>query len=536
VRGKLPSHLRLRSSRDEAPHPTPLPASGAREYWATGAALKVWGAYALLMMLVAVPIFSTVLPPLFDYPNHLARMHLLAEGGNAFYAVRWAPLPNLAQDLIVPYLARVMPLELASKLFLVMTFGLIAGGTIWLNRVAAGAWRMWPLLAFLLLYNRVFLWGFVNYLFGIGIALAGTAFWLSLESRRWWLRTLVSSIIALACFFSHIAAFGFYALVILGAELPPVSGELRSGRWPALGRRVAICGAQFIAPAALILAYWHPTATGVIGYAPFWRKADLLFSVFDNYNRVLDIASFVLLAGLFVWLAWRRSLRPMRGLGWSVCLVFAVYLLLPSQLYGGSGTDHRLPIALCLLLIGASAPRFPDRRAAVMVGVVAGALLLIRLAVIEQVWRQADRVYSTDLAGIDALPRGAKLAVAMPAGLTHMMPIPEVHVPTLAIARREAFVPTLFADAGQQPIVLNPPYAALAEAALPPQIWAAFVDGDIAERRRLLPMLEQYDFVVFVDKRPIHVPPSQCLGPIFERSSFQIFAIRRETGCASNGG
>ena len=40
----------------------------------------------------------------------------------------------------------LMPLELASKLFLVMVFGLIAGGTIWLNRVASGAWRFWPLL------------------------------------------------------------------------------------------------------------------------------------------------------------------------------------------------------------------------------------------------------------------------------------------------------------------------------------------------------------------------------------------------------
>jgi len=57
------------------------------------------------MLLAAVPLFSTVLPPLFDYPNHLARMHLLSEGGNQFYAAHWEPLPNLAQDLVVPPLA-----------------------------------------------------------------------------------------------------------------------------------------------------------------------------------------------------------------------------------------------------------------------------------------------------------------------------------------------------------------------------------------------------------------------------------------------
>src|ERR1700757_4681372 len=114
-------------SKSSATATLPVEANGA---------LRVWGAFVLLMLLVTTPLFSTVLPPLFDYPNHLARMHLLAEGGNAFYAVHWAPLPNLAQDLIVPPLAGVMPLEFASKLFLVMVFGLIAGGTIWLNRSA----------------------------------------------------------------------------------------------------------------------------------------------------------------------------------------------------------------------------------------------------------------------------------------------------------------------------------------------------------------------------------------------------------------
>src|ERR1700749_219055 len=96
----------------------------------------VWSGFALLLTLSAVPVFSTVLPPLLDYPNHLARMHLLAEGGDAFYSVQWAVLPNLAEDLIVPPLARVMPLDLAAKLYLIMIFALIAGGVIWLNRVA----------------------------------------------------------------------------------------------------------------------------------------------------------------------------------------------------------------------------------------------------------------------------------------------------------------------------------------------------------------------------------------------------------------
>jgi hypothetical protein len=242
-----------------------------------------------LLTLTAVPPFSTVLPPLVDYPNHLARMHLLAEGGNAFYAVRWAALPNLAEDLIVPPLAQLVPLDTAGKLFLVMIFALMAGGAVWLNRCATGSWRLWPLLAFLLLYNRILLWGFLNYLFGIGVALGGTAAWLALEGRRWWLRVLTSSLVALGCFFSHIAAFGFYALVLLGVEIVPAWGEFRARRWAMLGRRIGIAAPQFAIPAMLLFGGPYEPTREAVSYAGIWRKADLLFSVFDNYNRAFDV-------------------------------------------------------------------------------------------------------------------------------------------------------------------------------------------------------------------------------------------------------
>jgi hypothetical protein len=115
-----------------------------------------------LLALYSVPLFSTVLPPLFDYPNHLARFAILATGGNQFYEVRWVPLPNLGGDLIVPLLVRAMPLEIAGKLFLMMIFALMLGGTMWLNRAVAGTWRLWPLLAAALLYNLQLRWGFLN--------------------------------------------------------------------------------------------------------------------------------------------------------------------------------------------------------------------------------------------------------------------------------------------------------------------------------------------------------------------------------------
>ena len=61
-------------------------------------------AVALLLVVVLIPIAITPVPPLVDYPNHLARFHIIAELGHdtplaRFYALDWRILPNLAGDL-----------------------------------------------------------------------------------------------------------------------------------------------------------------------------------------------------------------------------------------------------------------------------------------------------------------------------------------------------------------------------------------------------------------------------------------------------
>ena len=509
-------------SRD-LPHPEERPA-GPRLEGRTAA----FTAFIVLLAVVSVPVFSTVLPPLVDYPNHLARMHLLAEGGNQFYAVRWAPLPDLAADIVVPALAHLMSLAAAGKLFLVLTFALIAGGAVWLNRAATGRWRFWPLLAFLLLYDRILLWGFINYLFGLGIALCGLALWLPLETRPGW-RVVVSSLVALTCFFSHIAALGIYALAIAGIELPTALGRPRARFWRDLVWRAALAGVQFVLPALLFLfCQPHGEGGGAISYGNPLRKIDLLFSVFDNYSRPFDIACFALFVALFAVLAWRRRLGLEPRLGVALALLFAAYLLLPSQMMTGSGVDRRLPVVLFLVLVAASAPTLP-RRAAIVVSVAAAAMFAARIAVIERVWREADRVYTADFAVIDTLAKGAKLAVAYPPRDVNAGAIPELHVATLAAARREAFVPTVFAYATQQPIDLLPPYDRLAAATSPNWIWDGFVAGNEAERAASSLVLKNYDFVVFTDRVPFTVPPDKCLGSQAATPRFQLFAIRK--GC-----
>jgi hypothetical protein len=490
---------------------------------------RVLVAFVLLLAIVSAPLFSTVLPPLVDYPNHLARLQLIAAGGNGFYAVRWAPLPDLAADIVVPALAQAMPLEMAGKLFLAMSFALLAGGTLWLNRIATGRWLMWPLLAFALLYNRSFLWGFINYLFGLGLALCGIALWLALEERRR-LRAFASVAVALACFFAHLAAFGVYVLAIAGVELSPVIALMRGRRYRDAAGRVAAASAQFVLPAIILLGFAPASPGAPISYGAFWRKADLLFSVFDNYSRPFDVVCFALLVGLLVALSWQRRLAIAPRLGMALIILFAVYLVLPAQILSGSGADHRLPVALFLLLIAATNPSLP-RRPALVIGIVAAVIFGVRMAAIEAAWLKSDGIYAGDIAAIDNLPEGVKLAVAFPPSEINAGGIPQLHIATLAAARRGVFVPTIFAGPTQHPLMLRPPYDQLAAAASADALWVAFIDDDNAARVQVASVLREYDFIVFVDRGAFTVPALSCLRPMPSPLNFQLFSLGRDVAC-----
>src|SRR5262245_54915792 len=82
--------------------------------------------FALLVMAAVMPVLWPTLPPaMVDYNNHLARMFVLARDGTAqahpYYQVTWSLVPNLAMDLIVPGIGRHIGVEMANRLFLLLS-------------------------------------------------------------------------------------------------------------------------------------------------------------------------------------------------------------------------------------------------------------------------------------------------------------------------------------------------------------------------------------------------------------------------------
>jgi hypothetical protein len=494
---------------------------------------RVFLAFAVLFILAAIPVLSVQLPPLLDYPNHLTRMAVLADGGRdagfaRYYQVHWALLPNLAMDAVVPVLARFMPLFLAGRLFLLLVFLVLAAGTVLLHRALWHRWSYWPLLGFLLLYNRILLWGFVNFLAGVGLALLAAALWAALEKRPAW-RAVTAVPAALLVFFCHIEAYGLLVLILFGIELVPAWTELRQTRWRDLFGRTVAFVLPCILPAVIFLAGWQPSVGGV-DYAHIWRKADLLFTVFDDYNRPFDILCFVVFLALFIWGFARGALGFAPRLKIPMLLTTLAYLTVPTTLYTGSAADRRVPVMLALLLIAGTAPRLWPPRRAVLIGASVAALLLVRWGVVEAAWLHADRVYRADLQVLSQLPEGARLAVAAPGDAIGVTAAPELHLPTLAVVLRHAFVPTVFAYPTQQPMILSGEAAALAARTEPAALWDSLMTGNRAAARA---MLDGYGFVLMTDRYPVRPPATACLAFMAGSDRFRLYRIDRTApGCA----
>ncbi|HWL73073.1 MAG TPA: hypothetical protein VNQ74_04300, partial [Burkholderiaceae bacterium] len=114
----------------------------------TGAQVLVM--FLVFLLLISVPVWTHLLPPLSDYVNHLARMHVIATIDKnsslaKFYQIDWAIIPNLTMDLVVPWLTRFVNVYVAGKIFTVAMFAVIGSGVLVLNRVLTGRWSILPL-------------------------------------------------------------------------------------------------------------------------------------------------------------------------------------------------------------------------------------------------------------------------------------------------------------------------------------------------------------------------------------------------------
>lgn len=444
-------------------------------------ALALRLALPLVLALLAAPLALTDIPPLLDYPNHLARMHVIAAHASdpavaAIYDLRWRLIPNIGMDLVVPALARVMPLDIAGRLFAAAALLLPVLGVVALHRAAFGGRDAWPLAAgAALAWNGIFVAGFLNYLVGAGLALLGAA--------AWWRMPRAGPRVALACalspmlFLCHLFAWGFYGLLVGALTLAGLRGRAPAAALATL----AGAALPFVLPAALLAAHAAVTPAAVASPGgpglqvwALWKLVGLLTPTLA-YRPPLDAA----LLGLGVLALVLPGLAGRLDIAWALApaaaILAAAFAVLPFASHGTAFIDTRLPILLAFVVVAMTRPRgIPPP-----VLVLGGLAFAARLGVIAA----ACLVRGDDLAALRAVIAGVPAGARVVAVSAHDDPphpgaaVPEppgrrvllvqdamTHLPALLLLEHDAFWPLLFSAPGKQPIAVRPPYARLAMA------------------------------------------------------------------------
>src|SRR5437764_5907710 len=420
--------------------------------------------FVVFALVASIPIITHPLPPLTDYVNHLARMHVIATIGNdpdlsRFYEIDWQIIPNLMMDLVIPRLVRFMTVYHAGQVFTVATFVLILSGALAFNRALFGSWSVLPLVASPLLYNHVFLIGVMNYMFGLGLALWALAAWVWLRERIWPLRLLVSAAFVLALFFCHLFAVALYGMGLFALEL----NRLWESRERPLGARIldfVATGVPFLPVVPLLLR----SPTWQLAGEDYWDqpgKLDGFLYIIEAYS---ELVAFLLIAIAAVAIGWavRPRLLRLHAVGWLLLAIAGVvYLAMPRVVFATYMADQRLPIAAAFMILACAHLDLHHRLVRRGFLALLLVLLVVRVIEVDVNWAELSRETLEFRDSVKRIKRGSTVLVAYAdrsAG-DDVHDANLVHAACLAMIERSALVTTAFTVPGKQIMHVRPEYA-----------------------------------------------------------------------------
>jgi hypothetical protein len=494
--------------------------------------------FVLLLCAALMPVLLVPLPAMVDYPNHLARMYILSRVGtpdaNPFYQTAWALYPNLAMDLAIPQIARLTGVEMATRLFLLLSQILIVSGAVVLERVVKGRIQIAGFAAVMFLYCLPFTWGFLNFEFGVGIALWGIATALMVQERSWQVRLGINTAFVAALFAAHFFALGIYGATIGIYEF-----------WRAWHREVArvetaLQLAVLAIPALTLLGLMAATA-GSIGtegndwffeFKPLW-----LFRILNGYNLTVSAASMIALIG-FIYVAGKRGVLKLSAAGLWLAIGFIIlYLAIPSRLFGTSFVDFRVIAAAAFILPAFITLSPPSRQWNWAALAVVSAITLVNLSVVYFVWLSYRADYSALIGSFGKLDSGSKLLIATSSNgddppFDDLTQYPMSYGPTLAVAYANAFVPNLFTGEGKQPVRARATVQRLAipyGGPVPLAILASIAAGKTAASVPAFIKSWQRDFdYLYVLGSQVANPMPALLEELDRSPRFVLYKIRRQ--------
>ncbi|HVY16849.1 MAG TPA: hypothetical protein VHB27_16625 [Rhodopila sp.] len=490
---------------------------------------NVW-IVAICLVLVA-PLFVCALPPLADYPNHLARAFVLSAlpGDpvlNRMYAADWSVIPNLGLDLVMPPLMHWLPALTVGRLVVGAAVLLPVLGVVAYHRALRAGEAWWSLGGCLTAYAGCLLYGFLNFVLSLGLALLLAAAWLSWRETRPKATVLLAAVGAVALFTCHLMGLVFFGVLIGAAEL--------SRLWPfrlteAL-KRGGVLLLVFIVPAVLYRVSALAELGGDAQWLPWGRKLLQLETGFIAYDPWLDGLSVLIAFGVpLAALACRRGRVPPAS-AWAIALLAAAYLVTPYAWKGTFQIDTRLAVMLAMMMFAGFAPVDWPRWARRAGQVAIAGVFLGRMALVLLGWWDQRAVLASLRAAMAPLRPGQTVMVAdaSPAEapaywakdpyrlrLANGVTL-SAHFGALTLIERRAWWPFEFDNPSQQPMRTREPYRALALRA-----------AELPDRTRLLTMdLSGFDDVLLTNAEAVPPLPADRFTRLAGSGFAVLYAIR----------
>jgi len=421
------------------------------------------GIYWLLMIAVLGvmlwPVLSVTYPTMVDYPSHLARVEILREWNHEpvlqqRYEIVPLPFPNLALELLSIYVLGWLSVLATGKVLLVLLIACFWAGCHFLGLMAGGGRPVWTApIASLLIYNSTFLFGFINYNFGVASFLLALSVWLWHRQKGSALSLIAATAATTATYLAHLMGIGllFVSMTFLTAI------EFR--RTAPSFRKLAFDFLPLI-PSALLylrLGSQRGNTTSVV-WGPLSLKVRHLLVCLTTYSATLTVfysCCCLLALAIVVFKATRRTGSNLFALG---AFLLLLALAFPAQqLFSGTDADARtlIPaIAVCLLALPVTLPSLWARTAFVL---TLGALSF-RVVEIGHFWRSGDALTRTQVAILRPLPRGARVFPIfwLPLDIEQAKRERHIwHAMEYATVEKLAFFPQLINVVGQQPVMLR---------------------------------------------------------------------------------
>jgi len=436
-------------------------------------------ALPIVAAVLILPIWIARLPAMPDMPAHFATFYLLGGGARnpdlaRFYQVEWAFVPNLAAELVVPALAKILPLVAATKVFLSLIVAMWVLGAGAIHKALFGQVGTAPLAASFFAYNANFMWGFLNYCFGTGLSFLVFAAWIANDGKREPFRIAGFAIAVTAVYFCHLFAAATLFLMIVCYELAKIWRARPFSAIAILARAMPV--AVVFLPALVAFVLLKPGGAGS-GHIEF----NLLSTLDDRASAAIQFtfdrpayAVFVALLLFFGIGIYKGKLRLHPLMTPLLIVLAAAALFTPEWAMGGWGVDLRLPAVLGALAFATCEFRLQERSIHIFTAIVA-AVIAYQSASLAGNWQYYSKQFSEFRAAAAKIPGGVKLLTVLDGdAMGEASDQPYWHMAEYAVMDRGDFTPLLFTTKGQHVIQLRPAVhdiaASTAQQGSPPDI------------------------------------------------------------------